>query len=56
MHKQVFYKLEHNANVEPFAEMQKWNILTEIAQRVDEKNWVICIVIIFTPRVMKIDE
>ena len=32
--------------------MQKWNILTDRAQWVDEKNGVICPVIMFTPRVM----
>ena len=29
--------------------MQKWNIPTERAQRVDEKNGVVCLVIMFTP-------
>ena len=32
--------------------MQKWNILMHRAQRADEKNRVICRVIIFTPPVM----
>ena len=35
-------------------EMQKWNISTDKAQRVDEKNGVICLVIMFTPGVMVI--
>ena len=34
--------------------MQKWNIPTDRAQRVDEKNGVICLVIMFAPRVMVI--
>ena len=34
--------------------MQKWNIPTHRAQRVDEKNGVICLVIMFAPRVMVI--
>ena len=33
-------------------EMQKWNIPTDEAQRVDEKNSAISLVIMFTPRVM----
>ena len=35
-------------------EMQNWNIPTEKARRVDEKYGVICIVIMFNPRVMVI--
>ena len=35
-------------------EMQKWNIPTDRAQRVDRKNEDICLVIIFTPQVMVI--
>ena len=35
-------------NVEDL-EMQKWNIPTDRAQRVDEKKKVICLVIMFTP-------
>ena len=35
-------------------EMQKWNISTDRAQRADEKNGVICLVIMFTPGVMVI--
>ena len=34
--------------------MQKWNIPMDRAQRVDEKNRVICVIIMFTPRVMVI--
>ena len=33
-------------------EMQKWNIPTDIAQRVNEKNGVLCLDVMFTPRVM----
>ena len=33
-------------------EMRKWNILMDRAQRVDEKNGVICLFIMFTPEVM----
>ena len=36
--------------------MQKWNILTDGAQKVDEKNGVICLVIMFNPRVIVIFE
>ena len=32
--------------------MQNWNIPTDRAERVDEKNVVICLVIMFTSRVM----
>ena len=32
-------------------EKQKWNIPTDRAQRVHKKNGVICLVIMFTPRV-----
>ena len=35
-------------------EMQNWNIPTEKAHRVDEKNGVICLVIMFNPKVMVI--
>ena len=31
--------------------MQNWNIPTDRAERVDEKNVVICLVIMFTSRV-----
>ena len=40
-------------NFEGF-EMQKWNIPTNTAQRLDGKNGVICLVIMFTTRVMVI--
>ena len=32
-------------------EMQKWNILMDTAQKVDEKNVAICLVVMFAPRV-----
>ena len=35
-------------------EMQKWNISTDRAQRVDEKNGFIFLVIMFIPRVINI--
>ena len=35
-------------------EMQKWNIQTDRAQRVDEKNGIICPAIIFASGVMVI--
>ena len=35
-------------------EMQKWNMPTDRAWRVDEKNWVIFLVIMFTSGVMVI--
>ena len=35
-------------------QMQKWNIPTDRVQRVDEKNVIICLVIMFTPGVMAI--
>ena len=55
----IFYRPEHNAmggfNELDFRglKIQKWNIPVEKAQRVDEKNSVICLVI-FTPGVMVI--
>ena len=57
----ISYRLEHNTkgggikelNFEVL-EMQKRNILTDRAQRVYEKNEVICLVIMFTPGVMVI--
>ena len=33
-------------------QMQKWNILSDRAQRVHDKNRVICLVFMFTPRVI----
>ena len=35
-------------------EMQKLNISTDRAQRLDEKNWVICLVVMFTPGIIVI--
>ena len=35
-------------------EMQKQKIPMVRPQRLDDKNWVICLVIMFTPRVMPI--
>ena len=35
--------------------MEKWNISTDRVQRADEKNGIICLVIVFTPRVMIIE-
>ena len=60
----VFYRPEHNAkggmggegmelNFEGL-EIQKWNMPTDRAQRVDDKNGVICLVIMYTPGVMVI--
>ena len=40
-------------NFEGF-EMRKWNIPTDTAQRVDQKNVVICLIIMFTSGVMVI--
>ena len=40
-------------NFEGF-EMQKWNAPTDRAQRVHEKNELICLVIMFTARLMVI--
>ena len=36
-------------------EIQKWNIPTDRTQRLGEKNGVICLVIMLTPRVMVIE-
>ena len=50
----AFYRQEHNAKGESHElnfdglQMQKWNIPMDRAQRVDEKNGVICLVM-FTP-------
>ena len=55
----VFWRPEHNAKEELHGnefecfEMQKWNILTERAQREDE-NGILCLVIMFTPGVIVI--
>ena len=35
-------------------EMHKWHITKDRAQAVEGKNWFICLVIMFTPRVMVI--
>ena len=53
----VFYRPEHNIKMELNFEgivMQKLNIPTDRAKRVDEKNGVICLVIMFIPRGMVI--
>ena len=62
MCKCVFYRSEHNEkgwspmelNFEGL-EMQKWNIPMDRSQRIEEKNGVICLVIVFTPRFMVIN-
>ena len=55
----VFYRPELNAKGGPqgielwtlqTTAMQKWNILTDRGQRIHEKNGVICLVVMFTPR------
>ena len=52
----VFCKPEHNSN--PMRvnfeglEIQKWNVAMDRAQIVHEKNGVICLFIMFTPKVM----
>ena len=56
----VFYRPEHRANGRPLKlnfegfGMHRWNKTTYRAQRVDEKNVFICLVIMFTSRVMVI--
>ena len=59
----VFYRPEHNAkeggdsmlvNFEDL-EMQKWNITMDRAQSVNLNNGIICLVIVFTPKVMVIN-
>ena len=58
--RRIFYGSEHNAKWEPMnmnfegLEIRIWNILTDRAQKVDEKNEVTCIATMFTPRVMVI--
>ena len=54
----VFYRTEHSAkgrlkemNFEGL-EMKKWSIPKDRAQRVDEENGVICLVIMFIPGLM----
>ena len=47
----VFYRPEQNAKDDPMElnfkvlEMQKWNVPTDRAQRVDEKNGIVCLII-----------
>ena len=52
----VFYRPEHNAKEGTpwnwILKMKRWHIPTDRSQRVDEKNWVFCVVIIFTHKVM----
>ena len=51
----VFYRPEQNAKGDlmelnfKVLEMQKWNIPTDRAQRVDEKNGVVCLIIMLFP-------
>ena len=52
--KRVFKRPEHNAKRRPHEtqqglDMKKWYIPADRAKRVDEKNGVICLVIIFSP-------
>ena len=46
----VFYRPKHSGR----GEMQKWNMPTDRAQWIHEKNGVICLVFIITSRVMVI--
>ena len=52
----VFYRPELNAKREApwnwIVKVLKWNIPMNRAQRVDERNGIICLVIMFSPRVM----
>ena len=54
----VFYIPEHNAKGDHIElnskglEMQKWNRAKDRAQRVDDKNGVISLIIMFIPRFM----
>ena len=56
----VYYRPEHRANGWPLKldfeglGMQRWNKPTDLAQRVNEKNVFICLVIMFNFRVMVI--
>ena len=58
--KHLFYRLEHHTKGEVLGlnmedlEVHKWNILKNKAQKVDGKNGVICLVIMFTPSVTNI--
>ena len=57
----AFWRPEHNTKGDPMElnleglEMQKWNILTDMDQRLDEKNVVIYLVIKFALRIMVIN-
>ena len=58
----LLYRPEHNAKGTPHGtdfkrswNVNKWNISMGRAYRVDEKNGVICLVIMFTFRVMVIE-
>ena len=56
--KHISYRSEHRANGGPLKldfeglGMQRWNKPMDRAQRVDEKNVLICLVIMFTSTVM----
>ena len=56
----VFYRPKHNARKDSMQlnfeglQMQKWNIPTDRAQRAYEKNGIICLVMVFTSRLMVI--
>ena len=56
----VFYRPKHNAREDSMQlnfeglQMQKWNIPTDRAQRAYEKNGIICLVMVFTSRLMVI--
>ena len=58
--KSVFFRSEHNAKGDHMElsfqrlEMQKWKIPTGRPQRADEKIEAICLIIMFTPRIMVI--
>ena len=52
--KYVFYIIQRKGPMEVNFEglkMQKWYISMDKVQRIDEKNWVICLVIMFNPGV-----
>ena len=57
-YKSVFYRPAHNARGRSYGtefwrlQIQKWNIPMDRDTREDEKNRVICLVIIFTPGIM----
>ena len=57
-YKCVFYRTESNTKGGPLnfegLEMQKCKTPTNSAQRVDETNVIICLVIMFAPRIMVI--